>query len=292
MSDLSAVQGRSYGPFPVEVSSAKVAEFVAATGDDPVRWSDHAPPGFAASILFEAAPAFFADEVVQPFLAVLIHTEQRFEWPRTMPIGAGLEVTGTVQSVKQRAGLNLVSLMVEAVADGRPIVVSNSTFMMATEADIPASADEPEPDARLRRRNDAPEAVDLPDVGEALPPLHKSASRLDLVKYAAATGDFNPIHWDHDAARAAGLEGVVCHGLLMGSWAVQAAARASNDEHAPLENVRLRFRRPLRPAAAAVVAATVIAASESTVDLKLALSSEDVDLVAATATVRRRVVQE
>ena len=88
-----------------------------------------------------------------------------------MPIGAGLEVTGTVQSVKQRAGLNLVSLMVEAVADGRPIVVSNSTFMMATEADIPASADEPEPDARLRRRNDAPEAVDLPDVGEALPPF-------------------------------------------------------------------------------------------------------------------------
>ena len=34
------------------------------------------------------------------------------------------------------------------------------------------------------------------------------------MKYAGASGDYNPIHYDDEAARAGGLEGVIAHGML------------------------------------------------------------------------------
>ncbi len=51
--------------------------------------------------------------------------------------------------------------------------------------------------------------------GDALPELVKEpVSRTQLVKYAGASGDFNSIHYDDEAARAGGLDGVIAHGML------------------------------------------------------------------------------
>lgn len=51
--------------------------------------------------------------------------------------------------------------------------------------------------------------------GDALPELVKAPiARVQLVKYAGASGDFNPIHFDDEAARARGLGGVIAHGML------------------------------------------------------------------------------
>jgi acyl dehydratase len=51
-------------------------------------------------------------------------------------------------------------------------------------------------------------------VGRRLPGATVTLSQPDLIRYAAASGDFNPIHYDTLAAREAGLEGVVAHGML------------------------------------------------------------------------------
>jgi acyl dehydratase len=61
------------------------------------------------------------------------------------------------------------------------------------------------------------------------------------------TRDWNPIHWDHDAAVEAGLPGVVVHGLLQMAWAFQAASEMRPGP-APLASGRARFRSPLFPA--------------------------------------------
>ena len=51
--------------------------------------------------------------------------------------------------------------------------------------------------------------------GGAVPGLILPAvARIDLIKYAGASGDFNPIHTIDDAAAAAGLPGVIQHGML------------------------------------------------------------------------------
>jgi acyl dehydratase len=57
-----------------------------------------------------------------------------------------------------------------------------------------------------------------PEIGTTLPSLTVQFTRADLVRYAGASGDFNPIHWSDRAATALGLPGVLAHGMLtMGS---------------------------------------------------------------------------
>src|SRR5215831_536055 len=49
--------------------------------------------------------------------------------------------------------------------------------------------------------------------GTELPARSYRVTRLDLVKYAGASGDFNVIHWSDRAARAVGLPSVIAHGM-------------------------------------------------------------------------------
>ncbi|HLR66591.1 MAG TPA: MaoC/PaaZ C-terminal domain-containing protein [Virgibacillus sp.] len=51
-------------------------------------------------------------------------------------------------------------------------------------------------------------------IGESLDPITlQPVSRLDLIKYAGASGDFNPIHTIDAAAEKAGLPGIIAHGM-------------------------------------------------------------------------------
>lgn len=276
---LADTPGRTYGSSAVAVTPERVAAFTAATGDDPERWSVHAPPSFAAAALFEVAPAFLSDPDVAPDTRSLIHTEQSFRWSRPLETGESLAVEGTVEGVRARAGLNLVSFSLAAGGEAGLWLEGSSTFLMSSEA--AASGDEePEPPHDAGAAWTPAAAAPLPPPGEEVPPLERSASRADLVRYAAASGDWNPIHWDHAAAVAAGLPGVVVHGLLMAAWIAQAASRHTAGAH-PLESLRLRFRRPLRPASPAVITGTADAGG----GLSLELSSAGTVLVSAEARV-------
>ncbi|HEV2779766.1 MAG TPA: MaoC family dehydratase [Actinophytocola sp.] len=51
-------------------------------------------------------------------------------------------------------------------------------------------------------------------VGDELPPLNVRITRKDLIKYAGAALDFNPIHWNEKLAREVGLPDVIAHGML------------------------------------------------------------------------------
>jgi acyl dehydratase len=50
--------------------------------------------------------------------------------------------------------------------------------------------------------------------GMELPPVSYPATRLSLVKYCGASGDFNVIHWNERIARAVGLPNVIAHGMF------------------------------------------------------------------------------
>ena len=50
--------------------------------------------------------------------------------------------------------------------------------------------------------------------GTELPARSYRVTRLDLVKYAGASGDFNPIHWNERFARSVGLPNVIAHGMF------------------------------------------------------------------------------
>jgi acyl dehydratase len=68
--------------------------------------------------------------------------------------------------------------------------------------------------------------------GTELPPRDYQVTRLDLVKYCGASGDFNVIHWNERIARSVGLPDVIAHGMytmaqagrLLTEWAGDPAA--------------------------------------------------------------------
>jgi len=57
-------------------------------------------------------------------------------------------------------------------------------------------------------------AFDEVEVGTELPSLSVPLQRVNLVMYAGASGDFNPIHWNERFAKAVGLPDVIAHGML------------------------------------------------------------------------------
>jgi acyl dehydratase len=61
--------------------------------------------------------------------------------------------------------------------------------------------------------------------GEQLPELRVTPDRYLTVRYAGASGDFNPIHIDEEFARSVGLPGRILHGL----WTMAQVARAQTD---------------------------------------------------------------
>jgi acyl dehydratase len=60
--------------------------------------------------------------------------------------------------------------------------------------------------------------------GDLLEPQTYAVTRADLVRYAGASGDFNPIHWSDRIATAVGLPGVIAHGMFTMGLASRAVA--------------------------------------------------------------------
>ena len=247
MHSISNVEGRTYGPFEFSVTPESRDAFVRATSDDVDRWVVAGPPGYASVALFLTAPAFFADPDVQSVSDGVIHADQTFTWHQPWVDGR-YSASGTVNRVRERRGAYFITLTTTVLdVDGVAVVDSVSTFLMAEGSTTDPAPEVSEPPANHRATNDYPS-----DGGAFL----KSASRADLVRYAAATSDFNEIHWDHDEAVAAGLPGIVVHGLLMANWMFQAGSVLAEGD-LPLRTSKVRFRAPLHPAEQAEVIATV-----------------------------------
>lgn len=284
------MEGLVIGPVTHHVGRERVAAFVDVTGDDAERWCDHAPPGYAAALLFAVAGDFLTDPRIAPYLATLIHIDQQFTFSGPIPIDIGVVVTGKVDRVRERGGAYFVTFVASGDVGGEVVLESRSTFLMSDEAAAEVATDEAEPAVAERGPNDAPGAITEVQVGSTFA-VAKSASRKDLIRYSAATGDFNPLHWDHESARAAGLEGVVVHGLLMLSWLAQQAGAFSTGP-APVATVKVRFRSALRPAEAARIEASVktIVNDGREASIGLRLSAGDIDVVTGSAVVRLEAV--
>ena len=78
----------------------------------------------------------------------------------------------------------------------------------------------------------------------SLPTQTYTGTRADLVAYAEASGDHNPIHQDEEVARSVGLPGVIAHGMLAMGLAGRAVTEWAGDPAALVE-YQVRFGRPV-----------------------------------------------
>jgi acyl dehydratase len=82
------------------------------------------------------------------------------------------------------------------------------------------------------------------EIGERLPARTFRITRADLVRYAGASGDFNPIHWNDRFATKVGLPGVIAHGMYTMALAGQAVLGWAGDPAAVIE-YSVRFTKPV-----------------------------------------------
>jgi acyl dehydratase len=83
-----------------------------------------------------------------------------------------------------------------------------------------------------------------PSVGDVVGERSVHLTRESLVRYAGASGDFNPIHYRDDVAAAVGLPGVLAHGMLTMGIAVGVLGEWLDDPSRILD-YGVRFTRPV-----------------------------------------------
>lgn len=126
-------------------------------------------------------------------------------------------------------------------------------------------------------------AVQVGDVGPAL--RLGPISRTDLVRYAGASGDFNPMHHDDVAAREAGYPSVFAMGLYLGG--VMARMVVDWFGLAALRSYELRFLRQTWPQDEIAISShvTEVVAGLATIAID-ARHQDGAAMAAASATVR------
>ena len=77
--------------------------------------------------------------------------------------------------------------------------------------------------------------------GDELRPLKVTPDKYLTVRYAGASGDFNPIHIDEELARQVGLPGRILHGLWTMAQVARAQTEAAGGPHA-LHGLKVQFR--------------------------------------------------
>ena len=166
--------------------------------------------------------------------AYVLHGEQGYEYERPLFVGDVLEGTTTLTNVFQREGdragtMTVVHLETEYRDQHDDRVLTERTIMLETEeavGDESAAADTAAPNGgTVTADSDGPSptgvgcervsSIDDLAVGDSGPTVVVGdLERRHFVRYAGASGDFNPIHYDEPYATAAGNERVFGQGML------------------------------------------------------------------------------
>ncbi|WP_422743322.1 fused (3R)-hydroxyacyl-ACP dehydratase subunits HadA/HadB [Mycobacterium sp. WMMD1722] len=233
-------------------------------------------PDVVAPLTFTSAPGMQCNRRMFESIVVgydtYLQTEEVFEQHR--PIVAGDELTIDVEltSVRRTAGRDFITVTNTFTdADGERVHTLHTTVVGVTADDIDAGvktavqnammhdvdfsgvgsldadyekAVRPDGDVRISdgglTRTPGTPSFDDVQVGQELAVHHTRLSRGDLVNYAGVAGDANPIHWDEDIAKLAGLPDVIAHGMLtMGLGAGFASAWSGDPGAATRYTIRL-----------------------------------------------------
>ena len=207
-------------------------------------------PGLVAPLTFTSTPGMSCNRRMFESVVVgydtYVQTEEVFEQHRPIVDGDELTIDVELTSVRRIAGRDLITVTNTFTdADGMRVHTLHTTVVGVTAEDInPAvkaavqrammhdvdimavgesseayhKTTRPAGEVRIAEgsmtRTPGTPSFDDVKVGDEIPAHHTRLSRGDLVNYAGVAGDANPIHWDEDIAKLAGLPDVIAHGML------------------------------------------------------------------------------
>jgi acyl dehydratase len=202
--------GKTYDPVEVTVDADEIAVYAAASGDP--NPAHQAGPDQVAPAVFPVVPVFrhMMSIGADPELGVdnpgmIVHGEQRFVYHRPIRPGDRLVLHPSLDRVEDKGKHGVyVTKVAAATVNGEPVVDQWATIVVrgaGSGASRPASGEGPASEEGPASRG-AEAARFTRTVAPDMP-----------ARYAAASGDHNPIHLDDTFARSVGLPGVINHGL-------------------------------------------------------------------------------
>jgi acyl dehydratase len=218
--------------------------YAAATNeDDPDEWA----AGVAPPVFSVVATVPHVHEVLQANVPERaraenrsVHGEHDVRYHRPLVPGSTLLVRGRLYGVVPKSSGTLLVTLVEMTDPGTGCTVNEQyfvNFLRGVTTDEP-TGQEPSPH-RL------PEAASLGD------PVETARYTIDAdqtYRYAEASGDHSIYHLDDTAARAAGFNGIIVHGLCTMAFASRAVvAGACGGDPSRLRRLAVRFSRPMYP---------------------------------------------
>jgi acyl dehydratase len=112
------------------------------------------------------------------------------------------------------------------------------------------------------------------NAGQEMPPLTKEpVTEVQLVRYAGASGDFNPLHTVHEVGVKAGFGGVIAHGLLVMGFVAQAVTQWIPNRY--LRKLKVRFSGVTRPGDIITVSGRVQDKEDSTGRITCTIEARD-----------------
>ncbi|RDH75660.1 (R)-hydratase [Mycolicibacterium moriokaense] len=234
------------------VGREKLREYARAVQDyHPAHWdtaaaADLGYPDLIAPMTFTSTPGMTCNrrmfEQVVVGYDTYMQTEEVFEQHRPIVAGDELHVDVELTSVRRIAGRDLITVTNTftdtagervhtlhttvvglTTEDVDPAIKSAVQYKMMHDVDIFGVGESeyqktvrPPGEVRFAATDRAPGTPNFDDVkvGDELAVHHTRLSRGDLVNYSGVAGDANPIHWDEDIAKLAGLPDVIAHGML------------------------------------------------------------------------------
>jgi 3-hydroxybutyryl-CoA dehydratase len=221
------------------VEAGKIAEFARAVGSP---YPEVAAPTFTMAAGAEAVERLVAD-VLHLDRARTVHGEQAFAF--LAPVRAGMMLAARADLVSETVKLGsggamrvlVVATTYGDAATGTVLVRETMTMIEKAESATPPHPGPEHPQGE-REVPDNPRDADGTVV-------FGPVTRTDLVRYAGASGDFNPLHHDAGFARTAGLPDVMAHGMYSAGLVASHLQRWFGAE--ALSRYAVRFRRPVWP---------------------------------------------
>lgn len=243
---LSRVGARYTGE-PWTVTQEQLTAYALATNDPNPRYTDAGQPGGAVM------PPVFPVRVIRDLFFTtlldadngvdmmrLVHGSQDLRLLRWLKAGDVALPTAEITGMEEKGSGDLYTVRYDVTVGGELAVQATSGFFIRAPASAKATAGKP----------DAPKAAPTAPV-EPPPPDFQAVTEVttdQTYRYAAASGDENPIHLDNDFAVMVGLGGIILQGLCTMAFASRGVIQgALGGEPNRLSRLFVRFTNPVRP---------------------------------------------
>jgi acyl dehydratase len=232
------VVGRTYEVPDVLVDPVQATEYAAVACDDPGRYAPTAThPCFVINPAMKVLEELLSDPALGVSRRDMLHGHSDMVFAHLLVPGERVDLRATIVDAGEYGARQAYVIATTVTGRSGRLLVGVET-LLAFAHPIPGASGRPP-------------VMPPPALPYRKPPVLEVEHLLDADlprRYADASGDHNPIHLDDAAARAAGLPGVILHGMsTMAIGCTAAVDGLCGGDARRLRRMRVRFSRPVQP---------------------------------------------